>query len=318
MRALRDFDPGGNEVDIEGDLYRADVSLGFHPVSRVRGRLAAGGSSDEDLADGLVRRDYEEVHANAGLAVDLRRDLIWDLGYRYEDSEDRRDPVLYRTVQTLSTNLRWFPLPTVDLVLAAQQREEFDRDELLQTQISSRFDAVTDLIPDLRLVSGVELVNLEDPFAGRDRNTFLWRERLEMTPTMRWRVSAGFTYTQTETPDGESLLDRTQYLVSTTWQATRAIVFVGNWYVTDDNGRTTVDQGYSLAYNPGPKLSISGTYRGITNQDSGGTFTDSLNATYRLTRHFTLFGNLTRSSTEITNSLGTSVSSLRFGVHLFF
>ena len=99
IRALLDLATTALDESTDDNRYRGDVILGFNPSRRVSLAVGFGASSDETLAAGLVRRDYEEAHALARLTVGLARSLDLNFGYRYNDSENRRDPVLLRTVE---------------------------------------------------------------------------------------------------------------------------------------------------------------------------------------------------------------------------
>jgi len=316
IRALLAVDTEQVAEDIEGTIYRADFVARVQPSRRVRGSASFGLSNDENFSDGLVRRQFSEVHADARLTVDLRRDLSLNLGYNYTDSEELRDPVLLRTVSRYNAALKWTPLPTVEAVLGAGRRDESEEGSLLQSYDSLRLGAVTDLLPELRLISELNFSRLDDPFAGRDRDTWTWREDLQMQLLPTWTLNAGFRFSLNETREGEPLLRRTQYLVSTTWNATRYLVLGGTWWFTNDSGRTSLSQSYNISYSPGNKLSISATYQGFDSSNSVGTSTDGVNISYRLHHQFILFASLTRSSSEVIGGESTEISSLRAGLRL--
>ena len=220
VRALLDLAATALDEATDDNRYRGDVVLGFNPSRRVSAAVGLGASSDETLTAGLVRRDYQESHALARLTVGLARGLDLNLGYRYNDSENRREPVLLRTVSQYNANLTWKPLSTVDAALTVGRRDESEKTTLLQSQDSVRLGVALELLADLRYVTNLDVSRLEDPFAGRDRNSWTWTHTLEMRPLPTWDLAGSLTLSRNETFAGEPLLDRTQYQIWTTWNPT--------------------------------------------------------------------------------------------------
>ena len=318
IRALLDLASTALDESTDDNRYRGDVILGFNPSRRVSLAVGVGASSDETLAAGLVRRDYEEAHALARLTVGLARGLDLNLGYRYNDSENRREPVLLRTVSQYNANLTWKPLSTVDAALTLGRRDESEKTTLLQSQDSVRLGVALQLLADLRYVTDFDVARIEDPFAGRSRNSLTWTHTLEMRPVPTWDLAGSFVLSRNETFAGESLLDRTQYQVWTTWNPTSYVSLTGSWWYTDDSGRSSLSQSYNVSYAPGDRLTISATYQGFDDVAGVGTSTDSLNATYRLFAQFLLFANLSRSTTRDIQGESTRVSNFRAGLQLAF
>lgn len=318
VRALLDRAAAAFDEATDDNVYRGDVLLGFNPVRRVNLAVGFGASSDETLAAGLVRRDYEEAHALARLSVGLARGLDLNVGYRYNDSEDRRDPPLLRTVSQYNANLTWTPLSTVNAALTFGRRDESEETTLLQSQDSARLGVSLQLLADLRYVTNLDVSRVEDPFAGRDRDSWTWMNTLEMRPLPTWDLSGTFTLSRNTTFSGETLLDRTQYLIWTTWNPTSHVSLAGSWWYTNDSGRSSLNQSYSLSYAPGDRLTVSATYQGYDDVAGSDTSTDSLSATYRLFTQFLLFANLSRSTTRDTQGESTRVSNLRAGLQLAF
>ena len=298
--------------------FTVDVQASFQPTDRINGSVGIGLSSDNTFAAGLVRRDYNERHAYARLGFDLTRDLDLQLGYRWNDSENLRQPVLLRTVNHYSATLRWVPLPTVDGILAVSRRNESEEGTPIQSLSSIRLGVITQLLADLRLVSDFDVSRLEDSFAGRDRDSWTWRETLEMQPLPRWRVSGGFTYALNQTREGDPLLKRTQYRLLTTWNATAYLTLGGTWWYSNDIGRGALNQSLFASYAPGRKLAISATYQGFDGSSGRATATDSLSVTYRVFTRFLLFANLSRSRTEEGDGEATRITNLRGGLRLAF
>lgn len=318
IRALLDVDPSEAQDETRTNLYRGDVVASFRPARRVSGAVGFGLSNDRSFSAGLVRRDFSEVHAFGRLTFDLARDLGLNVAYRYNDSEDLREPVLLRTVNSFSTSLGWTPLPTVDAVLAAGYRSETEEGDPIQSLQSVRLGVATQLLPDLRLVSDLDFSRLDDPFAGRDRDSWTWRETLETRPVPTWSLGGGFTFSLNESREGDPLLRRKQFRVFTTWTATSYLVLGGTWWYTDDGGRTSLNQSYHVSYAPGDRLTLSATYQGFEGLGLVTTATDSVSLTYRLFARFLLFANLSRSTTEVSGGESTRIANLRLGLRLAF
>jgi hypothetical protein len=318
VRALRDLDASEGEDQTRTTLYRGDVVASFHPARRVSGAAGFGLSNDESLSAGLVRRDFSEVHAFGRLTFGLAPSLDLNLGYRYNDSKDLREPVLLRTVNSYSASLRWVPLPTVDAMLMASRRSETEEGNPIQSLQSVRLGVSTQLLPDLRLVSDFDFTRLDDPFAGRDRDSWTWRETLETRPVPTLSLGGGFTFSLNESREGEALLRRSQYRVFANWTATAYLVLAGTWWYTDDGGRTSLNQSYSVSYAPGSRLTLTAAYQGFEGLGTVTTSTDSLGLTYRLFTRFVLFANLSRSKTAVSGGESTQISNLRAGLRFAF
>jgi len=203
-------------------------------------------------------------------------------------------------------------------VLTATRRNESEKGAPLQSLQSVRLGLATRLLPDLRLVSDLDYSRLDDTFAGRDRNTWTWRETLEMQPLQTWSVGGGFTWSSNTTSEGEPLLNRTQYRVFTTWRATAYLTMGGTWWYNSENGRGSLNQSYNVSYAPGRKLAFSATYQGFEGPTGIGTATDSLGVTYRLFTRFILFANLSRSRTDQADGEADEITNLRAGLRLAF
>jgi len=318
IRALLDIDPAEAAEKLSGELYQADVLATFQPSDRIHGAVGVGASTDEVAAAGLVRRDYRDRNALARLGVVLARDLDLDLGFRVNDTEEKRDPVLLRTVSQYNAALSWRPLPTVDAVLRASRRDEADEGDLVQSLRSVRLAVAAQLLPDLRYVTDLDVSRLQDPFAGRDRDSWTWRHTLEMRPIPTWALAGSFIFSRNESLTGESLLDRQQYRVWTTWNATSYLTLGGTLWYTNDGGQSSLSQSYNLSYTPGDRLTLSATYQGYETVGGVGTATDSIAATYRLFTRFVLFANLSRSTTQDATEESSTISNLRMGLLLSF
>ncbi len=318
VRALLEVDAGQFGGEVESTLYRADLVANFRPTERFYGSVGIGGSTDEDVVAGLVRRDFQEVHADARLTVGLAADLSLNLAYSHSDSENLSGSVLMRTVDSMRASLLWDPLPTVDAVLSAERREESGGPRLLQSQETVRLRLLTELLPDLRLISDLDYSRLDDPFADSDRKVYGWRETVEMRPLPNWEVNGSFAYSRYETREGEPSLKRRQLQLWTTWRPTAFLSLAGTWILHEEDDRRSLNQNYSLSYSPGDRWRLSATYQEFDNREQRRTASDSVSSSYRVTNQFILFGNLSRSRFEESSSQTSKITSLRAGARLAF
>ena len=317
IRAFLDITQIAQRSEIESNFYRADLGADFRPRPGITAGLDIGFRNDEDLSAGLVRRDFRAINAGARVGIDITDELKFSGTFRYNDTENRREPAQLRTEHVYSANLRWSPLPTVDGSFSVQHREESEQGTRLQSNESARLVVVTALLPSLRLSTDVDMVRVDDPLSGFSRNGWSWRENLTASLTPRWLMAASYRASDFEATTGEASLKRENYGVTMTWRATDALNLQGSWFVGREAGRESTRQGYSLSYNPGPKLSFSASYNEFETEASGGTASDSANLNYRAGRHMTLFGSLTRSRTERAGLTTREVTSVRFGLRVF-
>lgn len=321
VRALLDvFDFGSpaQSTDTESTLYHADAVVNLRPADWVAGRVELGVTNDEDVVAGFTRRDYQSVYAGAGVSLKPNSELQCDVGFHYNDSENRRTPILLRTTETYNVGLLWTPMQTVDVAVSAVRRDELESGDLIQRSRSTRLLASLGLLPDLRLVSDVSYQRLDDPFAGFNRQGWTWYERVESRPTPRWTLGVGYGGTDLKTEDGEDLLDRTEFDVRSTWLATAYLSLSGAWFVGKDDGSRNDRQTFNLAYSPGRKLSISAGYQEYSTRGASLTESDSLTVTYRINDHSVAFGNLSRSNTRDDGVETADVTSSRAGLRVFF
>jgi len=327
-RALLDLDVEAGRTDFDSNRYRASGNLVYQPSERIVTRLDFATTNDEDFAAGLVRRDYRARHAGAGLRVGLARNLDFDLGYSYDDTENLRPTApLLRTLNRYTARLRWTPIPTVDTVLSVQRRDQFQESQLLSSEEGVRLFALTDLLPGLNLRSNLSWARFRDTLTDRLRDSWNWSETLQAQPYQNWRFGGTLSYTLYETVASEepnasdqTLFDRINFQAFTTWTPTAFITLSGTWFLTDigGTGTGTVNQIYNISYAPGPKLFISASYSDFSSGDFRSTGTNNISVTYRLTHFMTLVGSFSRSETALTG-LGTDVISTgRFGVRIFF
>ncbi|MGD2116174.1 MAG: hypothetical protein PVG07_14060, partial [Acidobacteriota bacterium] len=310
--------PGGAGAGQESTFYQADAAVRFRPHERVTASVGAGASRDEGVAGTVLRRDFEDVHGSARIAFDLPGHLRLNAGYRYVDYENRVAPILLRTEETTSAQLGWNPLETLDAVLSFTLRDELDEGELLRSTETLRLRLDTILLPDLHLDSQVEASQVDEPFAGRRRDVLAWHEMLDASPTRNLRVGGGFSYIRYDNATGETDFESRDLRLRSTWRVSGYLSVSGDWTLSDTNERETTRQSYSLAYNPGRRLSVSLNYQELASGDDRKVISGAASATYRLNQSFSLFGSYTFSGLEELAGTDRDITSVRAGVRLFF
>lgn len=325
LRALLDrseVDPTQELQRIDQSLYRADVSAIIRPTERITGRLEAGYSNDQDIVEGLTRRDFNTAHAGARVNVALASDLHFALGYRWDDFEDRRPPMLQRTTQLTDGSLRWTPMDTLEAALVVQRREESQRSEPIQSSRTARLLLAMQLLPDLRLVSEAAFNRLNDPFSGFERSGWTWSQGVEARPVPRWSVQLRFGASDYRTPEGDPVLKRSDVEIQSTWTASAYLTLFGSWSLHREDleqaGKDSIRQNYGFSYAPGPRLRLSAAYQEYSTLEELATTGSNVNLGYRLGRYATVFGTLSRSRTRISGIETASVLSSRVGLRLFF
>lgn len=345
-----EIDPGQSGFDSK--RYRVSAGMAYRPIERVTARADVTLTNDEDLADGFVRRDFETASASAAISVGLARHLQWTANYAYTDTEDLRDPPLLRTIHRYGTGLQWTPLPTVDTILSATSREEFELETRLQSSQTVMLRAVTLILPTLQIESDFRFNRFQDLLNGSDRDSWSWGESFEAQLYRQWSVGGAFRRTVYESrnvdtapppieppiepepgdpfpPDPPSgpveTFTRNQYWLRSTWTPTAYIALTGTWSLFDQGTGKNINQSYSMAYTPGPRLSVYASYREYTNEDgtigtgtSISTGAESVSVNYRFRKHLVLFGNLSRSWTEGGSGIQREVNTARVGLRLFF
>ena len=300
------------------DLYQADLSARYRFSSRVNATLGVGTSNDQTTSGGLLLQDYSINYARAGLNIDLARTLHLTFGYRSTDSRDGRNPPLDRGTQEGTASLTWNPLPTVDLRFTTSSRDEKEQSELLQRTLTSRVGVGLQLLSDLQLYTDLSYNRLEDPFSGFDRDSYNASIRFDSRPFRNWLLGGGYHYLLTETPEQETLLDRNNVFLQTSWSPGSFLTLTGTWRYYIDDFTDSLRQTYGLFYNPGPKLTFSATWDNFDTNTGRRTGNASAGLTYRLYRHVRFSARLSRSSFEQNSLPAEEVTSAQIGLTIGF
>jgi hypothetical protein len=318
LRALRELDGAVGETALDNNIYRADFSARYRISSKVQADASIGSNNDETTVAGIVRQDNQVNYANAGLNIDFTNTLGLDLGYRLTNSTDGREPPLDRTTEEINANLLWTPLPTVDVVVTAGTRDELDQSELLQSTTLGRVRVDLQLFTDLGLVSIASYNRLEDPFSGFDRDTYSWTQRLDARPHRTWFFELGYDYSLTETPDMESLLERTNFFLRTRWTPGAYLSLNGAWRYYEDDFSDTFRQNYGIVYTPGPKLSLTASVEDFDSDTGRTTSNKSLGFSYRMYPRVLFTGTLLRSTFGQNLGSGEKINSAQLGLTIGF
>jgi hypothetical protein len=266
----------------------------------------------------LLARDRQDSYANGGIDVELARSLYWNVTYRWADSEDRRDERLDRTTNDLSSNLRWTPLPTVDLILTVSTREESEREALLQKIDTSRVGLDLQLLSTFRLYSDLSYSTLEDPFSGFDRDTLSWTQRFTADLLRSWSLSGGYNYQNIETPNDTTGLDRVNAFAEPRWSPGSFLVLRGGWRFTTDDFTSSVRQSYGISYTPGPRLSFNASWNQLDSDSGLQTGNGNIGAAYRLHANVLLSASVTRSRSRQAIGVTSEVTSGQLGLTIGF
>ena len=317
LRALRAFTGTGTE-DFDTDLYSVDVAAGYRISQRIRAGIGLGTRNDFATVADLVRRDRTVDYANAGLNVAISRTVGFSLSYRWDDRQDGQDPELDRTTKGAGANLTWTPLSTVGVTWSLGTRDESRKDRLISSSDFTSLGLGLQLLPELRVSSRLRFSRTEDPFQGQDRDNWGWNLGFQAQPHPTWGLQGGYNYQLTQAEPARVLLRTTGTYLTTNWSPGDKVSFNGYWRWSDSNSLSSLRQTYSLAYTPGPKLTLSATWTDFSSSSGNSTGNDSLALSYRLARSIWLSGSLNRSRSRPSTGSTTEIRSVTLGITIDF
>ena len=269
--------------------------------------LRLGGTSP-----GRNTRDY-----GAKVKFLLLDSLELRLDYRLTELEEALD-ALQRDTEFAGVALEWRPLPTVDVILSADSREESTNSETIQINDTLSLRARTDLLPGLSLVTDLQLSKLQDPILGYEQTTQLWRESLIASPWRTLNVIGNLSYAIYDSTGVVSITDRTIAELGGRWTPTPAISFTAFWGWNRDNLYSNLTQRYGLTWAPGKKLSVGLAYRDNTTRDARSTSSATGNANYRLNHWAVLWASISQTTTDQGIFEPSETLTARIGLRLIF
>ncbi len=298
--------------------FRANFAANLRPNERVMASFRFGMRNEDDVAGGLLSRDIKEMNYNVLVRVAATSELDLLGRYRFSTVDETRGIVLLRDVKEWSAGLEYSPLPTVDGRLEISRRDELERDQLVSSIDTIRGSLLTDLLPNLSLVSELVYSLIDSPFAGFERTSWRWRETLESRLTDTVALSGGVSVTFYDSTGIVFLTRRTQVELRTVWSATPYLTLTGELgYSADDNLKTMMPR-FNISWAPGPKLRVSASYQDTDTRDLRRTTTLGAQATYRLNTKFTPYASFARSTFEALGLEDSKNTTLRVGFDLFF
>ncbi len=317
IRALVEVDRLGRE---EGDAttYQAGLFASYDPHRRLGFTLTANARNTEDLVGGRLSQELDEFDYRGEARVGLAAALDLRVSYRFADLEESLDPTLQREEEEVSGSLEWTPLPTVETVLTATQREEREDELLIRAVDTVRLRALTELLPDLRLTSEVSWSRVDDPFAGFEQTSWRWLETVEARPTENWTLDGVVSYTSFDSTGTVTLSRRSNLQLRTSWRVTPFLTLNGDWDLADDDRQETLTQRYGVFWAPGPRLNAALTWEDTETEQLRQTTISTLSLNYRLQRWITMWATVTRSTFEQAEAADTETNTLRVGLNLFF
>jgi hypothetical protein len=317
VRALLDVDLLG-ESGRRSTTERAYLLTEIRPTGRVSARVSLGTNSDSGSGALLPFRDTREWNGETLLAIGLTDTL--DARFLYHRSRFTRGetPVLRRGETRADLSLAWTPLPSVNALFSAGEREESESGRRLRRTRSMRGRALTELLPGLRLTSEVARESVEDPFSGFDLSSWLWKEVFEMQPLPGLTLYGGGSIHWLDATSRINVTRRTSAYGRLDWTLLPTLTVSADWSYGSEDGRRTVSQRYALSFAPGPRLSLSASW--FESDALGDLETSSAGASldYRLNASTGLFLSASRSELDIAAGGGSRVESLEAGVTVAF
>jgi hypothetical protein len=317
IRALVDVDDLENGKSTSTN-FRANFTASFRPHERVTANFRFGMRNEDDVAGGLLSRDLDEMNYNVLVRVAATPELDLLGRYRFSSVDETRSFVLLRDVKEWNAGLEYSPLPAVDGRLHISRRDEFERDQLLSSIETIRGSVLTDLLPNLSLISELVYSLVDNPFAGFERTSWQWRETLESRLTENVTLMGGLSVTFYDSTGVVFLTRRTRVDLRSVWSATPYLTLIGELAYSADDDLVTWMPRFNISWAPGPKLRMSVSYQDTDTSDLRRTTTFGIQATYRLNTKFIPFVSFTRSTFEELGLEETKIAALRFGFDFFF
>jgi hypothetical protein len=275
--------------------------------------------SDEDaLARGLLSRDLYEKNYSAVLRVAAYSDLDVIARYGFSTLDDTLGPVFERDVEEWTAALEYSPFPTLDGVLTINRRDERDQGRLIQSADTVRGRLLTNLLPDLSLISEIVRTVLEDPISNFGYTTWQWRETLESRLTERFQLAGTLSLSYFDSTGILRLTQRTRIELRAIWNVAPFLAFTGGWIYAEDDNQKTLMPRFNLSWTPGPKLRVSVSYLETDTRDLRRTTNLGATADYRINPKLTPFAIFSRSTFDQVGSEPAVTTTLRFGFRFFF
>lgn len=299
-------------------IYRADLSASLEPHERITGVVRFSLNNEEDLAGTFLRRDLAEMTYSALLRVEATSDIDLRLLYRFSNIDETQDRVLQRDIVEWTATLDYDPLPTLDAQLSLARRDERDRDQLIRSIDTIRARVLTDLLPNLSLISEIAYSLVEDPFSGFASSSWRWRETLESRLTERFVLQGSLSQTYFDSTGVVVLTRRTRIELRALWSVTPFLSFTGNWAYAQDDNQTTLTPTLALSWRPGPKVNVTLSYQGNDSRGVRRTSNVAARLNYWLNPKFNPFAVFSRSTSETVGVVPDKSTTLRVGFNFFF
>ncbi len=297
---------------------RADFSANVKPHQRVHATLRFGLSDEDALARGLLSRDLYETNASAVVRVTAAETLDVILRYGFSSLDDPLGPVLQRDVKEWSAALEYNPIPTVNGLLTISQRDELDQDRLIQSAETVRGRLLTELLPNLSLLSELVWTAFDNPFSNFRYTSRQWRETLQSRLTESFQLGGSLSLTYYDSGGVFSLTRRTRVELRAIWNITPFLAFTGDWnYAEDDNQKTYMPR-FNVSWTPGTKLRVTVSYLDTDTRELRRTTTLGATADYRINPRLTPFAVFSRSTFDQVGLERSATTTLRFGFNFFF
>jgi hypothetical protein len=317
VRALVDVDVLGESLR-QSTTRRVYLASEYRASDRLNARLSLGHNTDGGSGGLLPFRDTREWNAETLLACDLTDTLNARFLYHRSRFTRAQAPVLRRGETRAEASLAWSPLPTVDAIFSAGQREESDGSRRLRRTRTLRARALTELLAGLRLTSEVARDAIDDPFSGFDLSGWLWKEVFETRPLRDLTVYGGWSLHWIDASGRLNVSRRRSAYGQIDWTIRPALVLSADWTYGSEDGRRTVSQRYNVSYAPGPRLAMSASW--FESDAPGDIETGGAGASldYRLNPFTRLFLSASRSELRLAAAGGSRVENLEAGVAVAF
>lgn len=301
-----------------GSEYWLSLRSGLQVTKRIGLSIGASARRDRDLVATALRRSYDERGLSAQLRVDLSGSLQLRLGYRSSELREDVEPVLERREEVTSAALDWQPLPTVGVLLTAQQREETDGRATIGSTDSLTLQAATEIFPGLVLNSTLGLADTVNSLFGFSQETRYLIESVEARPNDRLLLAGTLSRYEYDSVGRIVVTSRTTGQLRAAWFATPFLSVNAELLQSRDDLGDTSTQRLGLQWSPGPKLSLSTSVFDTNSSTGSGTSNFSFDGSYRLNRWIQVWLAVNEAETSVTTQQQAKTESVRLGLNAIF
>lgn len=295
----------------EGTRLRGFGQVRYRPTDRFQTSLSASATDASSQGDSLVARDSRDMSVRHEINWGFAKHLELYTRALYAEARREVGTLERRTSRRVDAALIYTPLPTLEAELSAHRREERNGSRELSSVSDIQLSAWADLLPDLRVGSSLSTQQTDDDLAQFTLDDVTWRGSVEARLTDRWQVFGELLRTWYESGGALSLDGRRSFSLRTMWSSLTGLTASADVTYTDEDGRETVTQRYSVGWSPSFRLSMNASFFETRAARDNSTSVLSGSLTYRVSENLGVFSTLSRSESLTASIIKTAQIGLR-------